>query len=185
MAERTLASAVRDMKAGDYNQAGEYAVKALLYGIVRPVRGHSITRLLRELSELVQVGGRWPRMRRSSTSSTRLLGMWTRGPKMRRMSTTRGAMRRSLWPPRGGFRICKGGVDAVRRWREGLRARTLELARKAAEVIGGTVFLIGSFARGDFSEDSDVDLLATNRFDGPPHRSCWGLGTRRAWRSSR
>ena len=62
MAERTLASAVRDMEAGDYNwacfkahQAGEYAVKALLYGIGRPARGHSITRLLRELSHLVTI----------------------------------------------------------------------------------------------------------------------------------
>ena len=56
-----------------------------------------------------------------------------------------------------------------------MRTRALELAREAAEVIGGTVFLVGSFARGDFSEDSDVDLLAINRFDGPPHRRLLGL----------
>jgi len=62
MAERTLASAVRDMEAGDYNwacfkahQAGEFAVKAVLYGVGRPTRGHSVARLLRELSSFVAI----------------------------------------------------------------------------------------------------------------------------------
>jgi len=63
MAERTLESAVRDMEGGDYNwacfkahQAGEFAVKAVLYGIGKPARGHAITRLLRELAAFVPVG---------------------------------------------------------------------------------------------------------------------------------
>ncbi len=62
MAERTLESALRDLEAGDYNwacfkahQAGEFAVKALLYGMGKPTRGHAITRLLRELSGYVEV----------------------------------------------------------------------------------------------------------------------------------
>lgn len=62
MAERTLESALRDMESGDYNwacfkahQAGEFAVKAVLYGIGKPTRGHAITRLLRELAAFVPV----------------------------------------------------------------------------------------------------------------------------------
>lgn len=63
MAERTLRSALRDAESGDYNwacfkahQAAEFALKALLYGIGKPARGHSATRLLREISALVEVG---------------------------------------------------------------------------------------------------------------------------------
>ncbi len=35
--------------------ASEFAVKAILYGIGRPTRGHSITHLLSELGRMVQV----------------------------------------------------------------------------------------------------------------------------------
>ena len=45
--------------------------------------------------------------------------------------------------------------------------------RRAGEVaakIRGTALLVGSFARGDFSEDSDVDLLVVGDFREPPHR---------------
>ncbi|AFA38848.1 putative conserved protein related to C-terminal domain of eukaryotic chaperone, SACSIN [Pyrobaculum oguniense TE7] len=63
MAERTLRSAERDMEAGDYNwacfkahQAAEFAAKALLYGVGKPSRGHSVLRLLREASAFVEVG---------------------------------------------------------------------------------------------------------------------------------
>ncbi len=56
------------------------------------------------------------------------------------------------------------------RFREGLRARALALAEVAATALPGTVLLVGSFARGDFSEDSDVDLLVVAEFSEPPHR---------------
>ncbi|WP_054856541.1 HEPN domain-containing protein [Vulcanisaeta sp. JCM 16159] len=62
MAKRTLESARGDEERGDYNwscfkahQASEFAVKAILYGVGRPTRGHSITHLLSELSRMVQV----------------------------------------------------------------------------------------------------------------------------------
>ena len=63
MAERTLKSAERDAEAGDYNwacfkahQAGEFALRAVLYGAGKPARGHSVTRLLRELGAFAEVG---------------------------------------------------------------------------------------------------------------------------------
>jgi len=56
----------------------------------------------------------------------------------------------------------------VFRFREALRARALALAKAAAEALPGTVFLVGSFARGSFSEDSDVDLLVVAEFSEPP-----------------
>ncbi len=53
-ARYTLESARRDYKAGDYvwacfkaHQAGEKAVKALLWGVGSPKIGHAITRLLK------------------------------------------------------------------------------------------------------------------------------------------
>ncbi|MGC9153150.1 MAG: HEPN domain-containing protein [Vulcanisaeta sp.] len=62
MARRTLDSARGDEDRGDYNwacfkahQASEFAVKAFLYGVGRPVRGHSITHLLNELSKMFPV----------------------------------------------------------------------------------------------------------------------------------
>jgi len=58
----------------------------------------------------------------------------------------------------------------VARWREELRKRALSLALEAAAQIHGTVFLVGSYARGDFGEDSDVDLLVIAHFTEPPHR---------------
>ncbi|KUO79472.1 MAG: DNA polymerase subunit beta [Pyrobaculum sp. JCHS_4] len=58
----------------------------------------------------------------------------------------------------------------MRRFREGLRARALALASAAAGALPGTVLLVGSYARGDFSEDSDVDLLVVAEFREPPHR---------------
>ncbi len=58
-AEHTLASARRDAEAGDFawacfkaQQAGEYAVKALLRGLSRPAYGHAIRRLLQEVAAL-------------------------------------------------------------------------------------------------------------------------------------
>jgi HEPN domain-containing protein len=55
-AEATLASAKRDKEAGDYNwscfkaqQAAEFAVKGLLYGIGFSPVGHSLLRLLGEI----------------------------------------------------------------------------------------------------------------------------------------
>ena len=62
MAKRTLESARGDAERGDYNwscfkahQASEFAVKAALYGIGKPTRGHSITHLLNALGSIVQV----------------------------------------------------------------------------------------------------------------------------------
>jgi hypothetical protein len=55
----------------------------------------------------------------------------------------------------------------------------LALAKAAAEALPGTVFLVGSFARGDFSEDSDVDLLVVAEFSEPSHRATPSQGT---WR---
>lgn len=53
-ARRTLSSARGDLERGDYNwacfkaqQAAEFAVKALLYGLGLPHHGHSVSRLLR------------------------------------------------------------------------------------------------------------------------------------------
>lgn len=57
-AEQTLRSAEKDMRNGDYNwacfksqQAGEYAVKALLRGLGRLALGHSILKLTESLRE--------------------------------------------------------------------------------------------------------------------------------------
>lgn len=61
-------------------------------------------------------------------------------------------------------------MEGVFRFREGLRARALALAEAAAKALPGTIFLVGSYARGDFSEDSDVDLLVVAEFSEPPHR---------------
>ena len=61
-------------------------------------------------------------------------------------------------------------MEGLRRFREGLRARALALASAAAGALPGTVLLVGSYARGDFSEDSDVDLLVVAEFREPPHR---------------
>ncbi len=64
MARRTLESARGDAERGDYNwacfkahQASEFAVKAVLYGVGRPVSGLSITHLLSALGGIVQVPG--------------------------------------------------------------------------------------------------------------------------------
>ncbi len=61
-AEYTLRSAENDMKAGFYSwacfkaqQAGEYAVKALLYGMGVMTYGHSIKKLLDVLSRKADV----------------------------------------------------------------------------------------------------------------------------------
>jgi len=58
-AEHTLASARRDLSEGDFNwacfkaqQAAEYALKGLLYGVGVSATGHSILRLLRSLEKL-------------------------------------------------------------------------------------------------------------------------------------
>ncbi|WP_069807154.1 nucleotidyltransferase domain-containing protein [Vulcanisaeta thermophila] len=61
-------------------------------------------------------------------------------------------------------------MEGIIRWREGLRRRALEVAREVSGRLRGTVFLVGSYARGDFMEDSDVDLLVVGEFSGPPHR---------------
>ncbi|MGC9050547.1 HEPN domain-containing protein [Pyrobaculum sp.] len=62
MAERTLSSAVGDAERGDFNwacfkahQAAEFALKALLYGVGMPARGHSLTHLIAGVSRLVPV----------------------------------------------------------------------------------------------------------------------------------
>lgn len=62
MARRTLRSARVDMEAGDFNwacfkahQAAESAIKALLYGIGKPVRGHSLTYLMGEVAKFIEV----------------------------------------------------------------------------------------------------------------------------------
>jgi len=61
-AEYTLKSAESDMRAGFYSwacfkaqQAGEYAVKALLYGMGIMAYGHSIKKLLDVLSQRIDV----------------------------------------------------------------------------------------------------------------------------------
>jgi HEPN domain-containing protein len=58
-AVHTLASAERDAIAGDFawacfktQQAGEYAVKALLRGLAQPAFGHAIRRLLHDVTVL-------------------------------------------------------------------------------------------------------------------------------------
>jgi HEPN domain-containing protein len=62
MARRTLESARRDMEGGDFNwacfkahQAAEFAIKGLLYGIGRPARGHSVSKLLDAARTLLSV----------------------------------------------------------------------------------------------------------------------------------
>jgi len=57
-AEHTLASAQRDVEAGDYawacfkaQQAGEYAVKGLMWGFGLPAFGHSTLMLLEQAGE--------------------------------------------------------------------------------------------------------------------------------------
>ncbi len=59
MAKRTLESAKRDLSGGDYNwacfksqQAAEFAVKALLWGIGRPKYGHVVYKLVVELGNV-------------------------------------------------------------------------------------------------------------------------------------
>jgi predicted nucleotidyltransferase len=61
-------------------------------------------------------------------------------------------------------------MEGVLKFREELRARALTLAREVARALPGTVLLVGSYARGDFSEDSDVDLMVVAEFSEPPHR---------------
>ncbi|MGC8973190.1 MAG: HEPN domain-containing protein [Thermoproteus sp.] len=63
MARRTLDSAEADAARGDYNwacfkahQAAEFALKALLYGVGRPARGHSLTHLAAEVGRFAAVG---------------------------------------------------------------------------------------------------------------------------------
>lgn len=58
-ADHTRGSAQRDAEAGDFawscfkaQQAGEYALKALLRGLGRPAHGHALRRLLIDLREL-------------------------------------------------------------------------------------------------------------------------------------
>jgi HEPN domain-containing protein len=58
-AEHTVASARRDTEAGDFarscfkaQQAGDYALKALLRGLGKPAHGHALGRLLAALTEL-------------------------------------------------------------------------------------------------------------------------------------
>ncbi|AAL64433.1 conserved hypothetical protein [Pyrobaculum aerophilum str. IM2] len=65
----------------------------------------------------------------------------------------------------------------VLKWREGLRRRAYELARLVASSVSGTVFLVGSYARGDFAEDSDIDVLVVGRFSEPPHKRLLDLRT--------
>lgn len=59
MARETVASAERDLTAGDYNwaafkahQAGEMALKAFLRGMGKPVVGHDLTELIHKASAL-------------------------------------------------------------------------------------------------------------------------------------
>ncbi|WP_054853204.1 nucleotidyltransferase domain-containing protein [Vulcanisaeta distributa] len=61
-------------------------------------------------------------------------------------------------------------MERIIKWREELRNRALELARQVADRVRGTVFLVGSYARGDFAEDSDVDIVVIGSFNEPPHR---------------
>lgn len=56
-----------------------------------------------------------------------------------------------------------------------MREEALAKARSLADRVGGTVFLVGSYARGDFSEDSDVDVVVVGRFAEPPHRRLLGV----------
>ena len=56
----------------------------------------------------------------------------------------------------------------LKRWRE-----VVEQAREFAHSLEGpiSVILVGSYARGDFNEWSDVDILLIGRFEGrPPER---------------
>ena len=59
MAKMTLRSARRDLEGGDYNwacfksqQAAEFAVKALLWGIGRPRYGHAVSKLIGEAGDV-------------------------------------------------------------------------------------------------------------------------------------
>ncbi len=61
-------------------------------------------------------------------------------------------------------------MERIIKWREELRNRALELARQVADRVRGTVFLVGSYARGDFAEDSDIDIVVIGSFNEPPHR---------------
>jgi len=61
-AEKTLESARADMERGDHNwacfkaqQAGELAIKALLYGIGEPAYGHSVARLVERASRILSM----------------------------------------------------------------------------------------------------------------------------------
>ncbi len=58
-AKNTLASAKHDLEAGYYNwacfkaqQAAEYAIKALLWGIGKPEYGHALTRLINKIGRI-------------------------------------------------------------------------------------------------------------------------------------
>lgn len=89
MAERTSRSAAGDAEAGDYNwacfkahQAGGYAVKALLYGVGKPARGHAITKLLQEASQFVKVGEEvweWAALLDKFYVPTRYVDAWSEG----------------------------------------------------------------------------------------------------------
>ncbi|ADN50726.1 nucleotidyltransferase domain-containing protein [Vulcanisaeta distributa] len=68
-------------------------------------------------------------------------------------------------------------MEGIIKWREELRSRALELARQVADRVHGTVFLVGSYARGDFAEDSDIDVVVIGDFNEPPHRRLLDLDT--------
>jgi predicted nucleotidyltransferase len=70
-------------------------------------------------------------------------------------------------------------MESVFRSRKALRARALALAEAATEALPGTVFFVGTFAWGDFSEDSDVDLLVVAEFSGPWRGATPSQGTLR------
>ncbi|MGB9704479.1 MAG: nucleotidyltransferase domain-containing protein [Pyrobaculum sp.] len=65
----------------------------------------------------------------------------------------------------------------VFKWREELKRRAWEAAERVAASVEGTVLLVGSYARGDYGEDSDIDVLVVGRFSEPPHRRLPGLKT--------
>ncbi|MGC9135387.1 nucleotidyltransferase domain-containing protein [Caldivirga sp.] len=61
-------------------------------------------------------------------------------------------------------------MEKIIEWRRRLRDRAIELAKLIAGEVNGTVLLVGSYARGDFNVDSDVDVLVVAEFTEPPHR---------------
>jgi HEPN domain-containing protein len=160
------------MEGGDFNwacfkahQAAEFAVRGLLYGIERPARGHSVSKLLDAAKALLSVPKALVEPGKFLDKfyiPTRYVDAWSEGAPFEYF--TRGDAEAALAAAEKIIAFVEETWRGVLKFREELRARALTLAKAVARALPGTALLVGSYARGDFSEDSDVDLMVVAEF---------------------